>query len=192
MEEDLEIINTGFERVFVTVGTTKFPKLIDVVTSSDIHEAFLELGVTCVLLQYGKDYPIHSLCDKGFKLLEKQEDSVTYCSPDNEIVFHCIEYTNKFIGNIRESDLVIGHAGAGTCLEVLRETVPLIIVINEDLMDNHQQELAEKLQEEGYAYYCKTEQLKNALLNYKTRKPYPIADPYTFPDYLDKCMGYTD
>ena len=58
---------------------------------------------------------------------------------------------NTISDDILSSSLVISHAGAGSCLEVLEKQKPLIVVVNEDLMNNHQIELASKLQEEGYA-----------------------------------------
>jgi beta-1,4-N-acetylglucosaminyltransferase len=40
--------------------------------------------------------------------------------------------------------------GSGTILEVLRMGIPLIVVPNPSLQDNHQEELARQLQKQGY------------------------------------------
>lgn len=44
--------------------------------------------------------------------------------------------------------------GAGSCLEVLGAGKPLLVVINDKLMDNHQLELAKQLQADGHLLYC--------------------------------------
>ena len=56
--------------------------------------------------------------------------------------------------DLREASLVLSHAGAGSILETLSLRKFLVVVVNEQLMDNHQYELASKMADEGYLYYC--------------------------------------
>ena len=48
-------------------------------------------------------------------------------------------------------------AGSGSILDALRLAVPLIVVPNTALLDNHQEELAEELAAQGYVVYGKLE-----------------------------------
>lgn len=57
-------------------------------------------------------------------------------------------------GKSREG-VIICHAGAGTILDAMRIGVPLIVVPNPELLDNHQEELAEELEKQGYVTYGK-------------------------------------
>jgi len=43
--------------------------------------------------------------------------------------------------------------GAGSVLEALGAGRPLVVIINEELMNNHQVELADKLYREGHLHY---------------------------------------
>lgn len=181
------------KRVFVSVGTTKFPKLIDIITSKDIVETLIALQYNFVQIQTGKDFSsIH--IDPEINLsskLTKQNDT-TILEFEGKITLKYNQYFENFEEQIEKSDLVISHAGAGTCLEVLSKKKPLIVVINEDLMDNHQIELAEELQKNGYLFYCSCNTLKDVLKkNFTQLKPYPEAKDFVFSQYLDKCMGFT-
>ena len=49
-----------------------------------------------------------------------------------------MQTNDELIIDMKKSDLIISHAGSGTILEVLDLCIPLIVVINGDLMDNHQ------------------------------------------------------
>lgn len=159
-------------RVLVTVGTTKFEKLIEVASNTEVLEVLHNLGYTSVIFQTGNG--------------QYNESS----HPSLKLVYD--RYLQNFEEEIEKASLVISHAGAGTCLEVLKRNTPLIVVINEELMDNHQSELAEQLQESGYLYYCVCDSLKSTLLNkdLSNLKRYPSSDSSAFSTYLDKCMGF--
>jgi beta-1,4-N-acetylglucosaminyltransferase len=52
---------------------------------------------------------------------------------------------------VRDSQgLVISHAGSGSILEALRYQVPLVVVPNTALLDNHQEELAVAMEKQNY------------------------------------------
>jgi UDP-N-acetylglucosamine transferase subunit ALG13 len=64
------------------------------------------------------------------------------------------EYLPGLASVIASSSLVISHCGAGSTFEALSFGVPLIVVPNAALMDNHQVELANHLENEGVLVSC--------------------------------------
>lgn len=76
--------------------------------------------------------------------------------------------TNK-TREVREG-VVISHAGAGTILDAMRIGVPLIVVPNEELLDNHQEELAVELEKQGYVIKGSVENLSEALRTNEVRE----------------------
>jgi UDP-N-acetylglucosamine transferase subunit ALG13 len=60
------------------------------------------------------------------------------------------EYVPNMTTVIEKSSLIISHCGAGSAFEALCLRVPLIVVPNPALMDNHQVELATLLEDQGY------------------------------------------
>lgn len=181
------------KRVFVTVGTTKFPKLIDTVTTKDVLETLIALNYNFVQIQTGKDFSsVHIDPEITFtSKIIKDSDSTTLTFAD-KITLKYDQYFENFEKEIENCDLVISHAGAGTCLEVLYKRKPLIVVINEDLMDNHQIELADELEKNGYLFYCTCNSLKDALKkDFAQLKVYPKSKDFVFSNFVDKCMGFT-
>jgi beta-1,4-N-acetylglucosaminyltransferase len=161
------------KKVFVTVGTTKFEKLIEELSKDELLDILYSLGYTLVQFQVGSG---------AYKRNEEHSKI--------QVKYH--PYFENFDEEIASADLVISHAGAGTCLEVLKKQKPLIVVTNEDLMDNHQTELAEELARQGYLKCCTPTSLKSVLQEDKFGdvKTYPKTNPASFSRYLDKCMGF--
>ncbi|XP_023322724.1 UDP-N-acetylglucosamine transferase subunit ALG13 homolog isoform X2 [Eurytemora carolleeae] len=92
----------------------------------------------------------------------------------------------SIVPDMMKADLIISHAGAGTCLEALELKKDLVAVVNDSLMGNHQVELAEKLASEGYCDYATLSSLNSVLSNIKTKKKiiFPRQDDSLLSDFL--------
>ncbi|XP_056633507.1 UDP-N-acetylglucosamine transferase subunit ALG13 homolog [Diorhabda sublineata] len=175
------------KNIFVTVGTTKFPKLLDTIIKNELLRTFIKLGYDFIQIQTGKD--IYKPPDAISREITKVGDSMVLKL--DKITIKYDSYIENFEEEILKSDFVISHAGAGTCLEVLKAKKPLLVVINEDLMNNHQIELAEELQNNGYLYYSTCDSLINVLeKDFSALTVYPNPDTLAFSEYLNKSMGY--
>ncbi|KAK2168976.1 hypothetical protein LSH36_13g26088 [Paralvinella palmiformis] len=161
------------KQVFVTVGTTSFDELIETLSSKTICQLLKKNGFKKVIMQIGRG----------------QFEPPTDVQCDVELQYY--RYKNSIDADILNADLVISHAGAGSCLEVLSAKKPLIVVINEGLMDNHQTELAEKLYREGHILYGTCSDLASKLhhLDISRLRPFESGRPEKFASFLDKLMG---
>ncbi len=94
---------------------------------------------------------------------------------------------------VRDAALVISHAGAGSVFEALRAHKPLLVVVNEALMDNHQAELAHALAQEGHLAYCAPQQLLAAFeaLRPEQLRPYAPASAAPLARAIDTLCGFT-
>lgn len=132
-------------KVLVTVGTTEFGELMARVTTEECLKALQELGCRKLVLQVG--------CG------ERPRVDTSRFGVESEVV----GVTDDFKGLVEGSDLVISHAGAGSCLHVLRANKPLLAVPNPKLLGNHQEELAEELSRHGFCASSSLEALPRAL-----------------------------
>ena len=96
-------------RVFVTVGTTKFDSLIHAILSTDVQAALREKKFSQMVIQYGKS-------DVFENILSKQAPETLLTSESLELL-ETFSLKPNLKEDITKADLVIGHAGAGTCLE---------------------------------------------------------------------------
>uniref|UniRef100_A0A3P8QC11 UDP-N-acetylglucosamine transferase subunit ALG13 n=1 Tax=Astatotilapia calliptera TaxID=8154 RepID=A0A3P8QC11_ASTCA len=122
--------------VFVTVGTTSFDELIESITSSEATQALKARGYERLVLQVGRGSVLPAA------------DSCPH------IRLEAFRFKNSIAEDISQADLVISHAGAGSCLEALGAGKSLLVVVNDKLMDNHQLELARQLHMDSHLLYC--------------------------------------
>ncbi|XP_032230451.2 UDP-N-acetylglucosamine transferase subunit ALG13 homolog isoform X1 [Nematostella vectensis] len=122
--------------VFVTVGTTSFNKLVETVTSPTICKILQGHGYKKLVLQIGKG------------------EFEPECCNQNGLIVEFYRYKDSIAQDIAKASLVISHAGSGSILESLQAKRPLVVVINEELMGNHQLELAHELAEYHHLIYA--------------------------------------
>lgn len=165
-----------FQNIFVTVGTTQFDALIQMILSEKIIQLFHKFKCKKIIMQIGQG--------------KIDDQAVQRLSKEFEVEVYALKPT--ILPDVKSSDLVISHAGAGSCIEVLNAGKPLVVVVNEKLMDNHQLELAQKLSNDGYLFYCFPQTLATTLdeMNVDELKPYPKGNAKGFVKYLDEWMGF--
>lgn len=176
-------MTVDFRRIFVTVGTTKFQKLTDTIQTDEILLHLQRVNCETLIVQYGGVSPIPA-------------EFIDRCRTVFGITVECYDYKPSILADITGSDLVISHAGAGSCTEILAASKPLIVVVNDDLMDNHQTELAQQLCIDGYLLYCHPATLGGTLatlsetiprLRRYARNERNMTD---LIDHLDTMMGF--
>uniref|UniRef100_A0A1A7X791 UDP-N-acetylglucosamine transferase subunit ALG13 n=1 Tax=Iconisemion striatum TaxID=60296 RepID=A0A1A7X791_9TELE len=159
--------------VFVTVGTTSFDELIERITSSEVTQEMKIRGYERLVLQVGRGSVLPAA------------DSCSH------VRLEAFRFKDSIAEDMTQADLVISHAGAGSCLEALGASKPLLVVINDKLMDNHQLELARQLHTDNHLLYCTCRTLKETLrdMDLSVLQPFPPGQPKNFANFLDKALG---
>ncbi|XP_058986693.1 UDP-N-acetylglucosamine transferase subunit ALG13 homolog [Musca domestica] len=159
--------------VYVTVGSTKFDSLIREMTSDDILQLLKKKGCKHLILQVGKG--------------NKVDEAAIAAKHGIQVEQYDFKIEPKRM-DIINSDLVVGHAGAGTCLDILTARKLGVLVINDQLMNNHQQELALHMKKEGYLQCCTVNELKTALESVLVDK----QNTYEPGKNMDKFVEFMD
>ncbi|RDW81117.1 N-acetylglucosaminyldiphosphodolichol N-acetylglucosaminyltransferase catalytic subunit ALG13 [Aspergillus mulundensis] len=191
---------------FVTVGATaSFHLLLKSILNPIFLEALNQRGYTDLLIQYGKD---------GEQLFDEFSAKYPPGDPNRHgIIVHGFDFNPAGLDNEirlakakpsenRSSGLVISHAGSGSILSALRFGVPLVVVPNPTLQDNHQAELAEVLQDEGYAIWSdhrevsaaleRAEALRTKMLTWPPVHGMRELQPQNLEGVVSEEMGYLD
>lgn len=171
--------------VFVTVGTTRFDKLVQAVTSTTGLEWMTSNGYNSLTVQYGTG--------------EKVEPDSAFVSSDGRrtLKIKAYGFQPSLDEDMRKADLIISHAGAGTVMEVLRLRKKLIVVINTDLMNNHQTELAEAMAGRDHLFMVPNPEVLlsdmtiwNSFVNFRPI-PHQAGNENDFVNVLDDALGFS-
>ncbi|PPJ54766.1 hypothetical protein CBER1_04017 [Cercospora berteroae] len=188
---------------FVTIGATaSFSGLVKGVLQQDFLEALERQGYTDLLVQYGEDG--QRLFDSLIAPAKNSESgsilNIKGFTIDKAGLAKYMKQAKGVDGG--QEGVVISHAGSGTVLDALRIQVPLVVVPNEALLDNHQVQLAEALAQQEYVVHGRLGSLAQALadaeqLRLKVRSwPPPNAgylrQPKGLKGVIDDEMGYLD
>ncbi|XP_077388355.1 UDP-N-acetylglucosamine transferase subunit ALG13 isoform X2 [Festucalex cinctus] len=159
--------------VFVTVGTTSFDDLIEEITSAEAVKALKCRGYEHLVLQVGRGSFVPD--------------------PHNfaHIAMEVFRFKDSIAKDMEQADLIISHAGAGSCLEALGAGKALLVVVNDKLMDNHQLELAKQLHKDSHLLYCTCPTLTETLrsMDLSVLQPFAPGQPKKFADFMDKALG---
>jgi beta-1,4-N-acetylglucosaminyltransferase len=139
-------------KIYVQVGTTRF----DALTSACLQQEFLKLleSYNCesLKMQCG-NYKIPSSISIS--------ESSTYPlpkAPNASFPIELYRYKPSLDQDQSEADVIISHGGAGSVFESLLKKKKTLAVINQDLMDNHQLEMVQALQDADYLIMCENVQ----------------------------------
>ncbi|BAT81378.1 hypothetical protein LR48_Vigan07g087600 [Vigna angularis] len=163
--------------VFVTVGTTCFDALVRAVDSNIVKQALFAKGYTHLFIQMGR----------GSYLPTKSEG-------DASLAVDYFTFSSSIAAHLRSASLVISHAGSGSIFETLRLGKPLIVVVNEDLMDNHQSELAEELADRKHLYCASPQTLQQTIadMDLSSLSPYSPGDATPVAQHINSFLGFPD
>eukprot|EP01138_Halocafeteria_seosinensis_P004233 gb/GECG01004329.1/.p1 GENE.gb/GECG01004329.1/~~gb/GECG01004329.1/.p1 ORF type:complete len:182 (+),score=15.57 gb/GECG01004329.1/:1-546(+) len=165
--------------VFVTVGTTQFDPLIEMIHEPDVVEALKSHDIEHIVVQYGRGRRPPSA--------QAYDDTGTYTH--HGMSYKMYRFTDSIGQDIRYSHFVISHGGAGTIIECLRSGRPLIVVTNEQLMGNHQMELATALERRFHLISTTCRDLASTIRAFNPSSLVPLPDSSRNLATFIECFG---
>ena len=141
--------------IFVSLGTQDKPfnRIIDYVIS--LKENLKELQGEKIIIQLGQT-----------KLLKSENERIEKL--ENIIIYDMLK-PEKMKDIIKDSDIIITHAGVGTIMECLEMYKEIIVVPrkveNLEHVNNHQEEIAFEMEQKGFLTKVDTyEELENKII----------------------------
>ncbi|KAF1967084.1 hypothetical protein BU23DRAFT_660656 [Bimuria novae-zelandiae CBS 107.79] len=187
---------------FVTTGATApFTALIEAILSRPSLDALLECHVTHAFVQYGTAKDVYETSAKAAREYLRQQGKETQLEIDG-MDFDSSGLREQFKLVQDTKGLVVSHAGSGSILEALRFQVPLIVVPNTVLLDNHQEELAMAMDRQNYLIHGNisnlapaikaSEEFRNKMSQFPPVTAGKERQTKSFARIMDETVGFTD
>ena len=199
--------------VLVTVGTTSFDALIAAMDRLSVVDALRAKGYTSMTMQIGRGaYKPRRVVPLGCKRFVHRRgaggkgkrkrvpaDGGAEGADDGgadreDFVVEVFEFRPSLDRAMRAASLVVSHAGAGSVFEALGLGRPLLVVVNETLMDNHQEELARELAGRRHLRWCAPDAVEEAIAAFDPTGlvPYAPGNPARLAAAFDQLLGRDD
>ncbi|KAH0675325.1 hypothetical protein KY285_023126 [Solanum tuberosum] len=144
----------------------------------EVKNELFKKGYTDILIQMGRGsyIPTRATAENGSPALDY------------------FTFSSSIADYLKSASLVISHAGSGSIFETLRLGKPLIVVVNEDLMDNHQSELAEELAERKHLYCARPQTLHKTIsdMDPGSLVPYQPGDAKPVAKLIYRYLGFPE
>lgn len=167
--------------ILITTGATvTFEALVDYVVSPSFLRSLSDLGFRRVAIQYGNQIENgrnlskqffsdaldnHNVVDLlDFLLTNETNDKSVTTFANSTMTLLAFAFSPDIASYIADADIVVSHAGTGSILDTLRLHKPLLVVTNQQLMNDHQEEVASQFEKEGYLYKLSTDDLAGGKL----------------------------
>ena len=167
--------------LLVTVGTTKFDEILRVVGQVEFQQHVLQgMDIKRIAVQRGSSAVVPESMQLPWLLY-------SIVGRVSGLSIQPFEYSPELQCIIDSASFVILHCGAGSVLEVLHSKKRAIAVVNPNLLDNHQEELADALESSGLMAVARSpDQILDVLKNTDWSKitRYAAPDLSLFPREL--------
>ncbi|KAE9377958.1 glycosyltransferase family 1 protein [Stipitochalara longipes BDJ] len=174
--------------LITTGATAAFPELVQAALRPDCLQTLADNGFTKLIFQCGDTFNLfNNMIPVDLKGLDVEAFDFKAAGLNQEMR-EC-----QARDGVSKKGLLICHAGAGTILDGMRLGLSLIVVPNESLLDNHQGELAEELEAQGYATHSSTKGLAKAIeIACKKEDKVWVGQNASLAPIVDAVVGYED
>ena len=127
-----------------------------------------------------------SLMEKAISLHRNNTFEITLQCPTiiNEEGMNTFQFTKNIDSYYKNADIIVSHAGAGSCYNLLEMGIQPIVIPNMERRDKHQAQLAKYLEEKNYCLVCwDLKNLENLILSFNkqnfsnyTKTPFSKAE----------------
>lgn len=147
--------------LLITTGATETFKSLIQFSANEKFLSFVtnHTKITKIIIQFGNNTQFFQQCLARIPNLKQsttqnhfgiETESYIY---DDKLRIQAYQFNPNILKDIEDLDYIISHAGTGSILDSLRLKKPLLVIVNDKLMDNHQLDIAQEFQNDNFLTY---------------------------------------